>query len=290
MSQPVALSEDPSRGRLVRCIGMGGAARIVAALAETPVEELRRRHGLVGPALTLGAEALLANVLLSAHIKGEERILMEARASAEGVQGPITYSGEVSADGRVRARFVPGLLPPVRQLDGTLIAIKWDRDKEVYRGAAPLEHVGFQEALQGFLERSQQTEGLVRLGCELGPDGELAVAAGVLVERLPGEAPLDLTPLAALPLGELVAGLRGELDGPMATVGGDPVAVLEVSPLTYSCTCSLARVESTLRALGAEELRDLLATQGEAEVTCHFCQSRYHLGPEELEALIASLG
>lgn len=279
------LEKDPSRGRLVRCIGLGGAVRIIAAMAEAPADELRRRHELVGPAARLAVEAMLANVLLSAHIKGEERILLEVA----GDEPRFTYSGEVTVEGDVRARFTPGLLAPCEQLSGKLVAIKWDARKELYRGVAPLEHAGFEAALQDFLLRSQQTEGLVRLGCGFSADGELEYAAGMLVEYLPHEsddAPPDLTALREAPLTALFTGLRGALDGPAVAILDDVAAVLSVQSLTYRCRCSKERVESTLLALGAEELQSLLEEQGRAEVTCHFCNTRYELNASDLQALI----
>lgn len=286
MTAATDLESDPSRGRLVRAIGLGGAVRIIAATAEAPADELRRRHELVGPAARLAVEAMLANVLLSAHIKGDERILLEVASDTPR----FTYSGEVSANGDVRARFSPALLPPYERLDGRLVAIKWDAHKEVYRGVAPLEHAGFEAALQDFQLRSQQTEGLVRLGCGFGPDGELQYAVGMLVEYLPDEGdgggPPDLSAFRDASLADLFAGLRGPLDGPAVPILSDLAAVLSVQPLTYRCRCSRQRVERTLLALGAPELKSLLEEQGGAEVTCHFCNTRYELAGAELQALI----
>jgi molecular chaperone Hsp33 len=279
-----SLEADPGRGRVVRALGWGGAARLIAVTAETPAGELCRRHGLTGPAARLAVEAMVANALLSAHIKGDERILLEV----SGRTPRFTYSGEVSARGDVRARFSPSLLAPDDHLAGTLIAIKWDATREVYRGVAPLEHASFEEALQDFMVRSQQTRGLVRLRCEQSADGEIACAIGALIELMPGEE-ADLTAVAAAPVEALVEGLRGDLSGPAAEVLGEPVAILGVSALRYRCTCSLERVESTLVAMGAAELRSLLEEQGGAEVTCHFCNTRYALDAAALDALIARI-
>lgn len=295
MSMDEDLESNPARGRVVRAIGLGGAVRIIAVTATAPADEIRRRHELVGPAARLAVEAMLANVLLSAHIKGEERILLEV----VGETPSFTYSGEVTATGDVRARFRPNLLSPYDRLDGRLVAIKWDATKELYRGMAPLEHQGFEPALQDFLMRSQQTEGLVRLGCSFSADGELEYAAGMLIEALPEEGATGLQSLPELaglaawktaPLPELFAGLWGPLDGPAVAILDDVAAVLEVKPLTYRCTCSQERVERTLLALGAAELTSLLAEQGGAEVTCHFCNTRYALDAAELQGLIDQLG
>jgi molecular chaperone Hsp33 len=47
-------------------------------------------------------------------------------------------------------------------------------------------------------------------------------------------------------------------------------------------------VLGTLVALGQAEVQDLLATEGQAEVTCEFCNEHYTVGREELAALFAA--
>jgi len=289
----VTAPRETSRGRLVRALGLGGRARVVAVMAEDAAGELIRRHRLTGDAAALAAEALVASALLGAHVKGEERIVVEV----SGREPAFTFSGEAGADGRLRAKFQPAALqrPPI--LRGTLAAVKWDVYRELYRGYAGVEHEGFEGALQAYLTHSQQTRGLVRLAARVERDGACALAAGLLVEWLPtGEAQeraedeeveAAMAPLAAADVEALLAGLRGPLAGPAAPLAGEAAAVLEVRPLFYRCRCTVARVEGTLLALGADELADLLNEQGGAEVTCHYCAEVYQVGGERLLALIA---
>jgi molecular chaperone Hsp33 len=41
--------------------------------------------------------------------------------------------------------------------------------------------------------------------------------------------------------------------------------------------------------VGREELIDMLEKDGGAELTCHFCNTRYGVSGDELQALIAEL-
>ena len=43
-----------------------------------------------------------------------------------------------------------------------------------------------------------------------------------------------------------------------------------------------------LVALGAAEIRDLAEKEGQAQVTCEFCNEQYVLNRDELEALTAA--
>ena len=283
------MSEDATPSRLVRALAFGGVARVLLVTAEGPARRIVANHGLEGDAARLAAEALVGNVLLSAHVKGEERLLLELASRLPA----LTYSGEVWSDGSCRARFHPQRLPTVHGLQGTLCAVKWDARRELYRGVAELAHESMEAAFQGFLSSSQQTVGLVRLQAVLG-DGGLAFAGGALLELLPGG-------LGAKDFEDLVGHLRtAPLDGVLAAlrqpgvpaefdVLGVPLTVLEDRPLQHRCTCSLERVEGTLVALGVDELASLIDDPGLAEVTCHFCNTRFEVGPDRLRELIASL-
>ena len=285
------MSEDaPTPSRLVRALAFGGVARVLLVTAEGPANTAAQNHGLEGHAARLAAEALVGNVLLSAHTKGEERLLLELASRLPA----LTYSGEVWSDGSCRARFHPKRLPAMHGLQGTLCAVKWDARRELYRGVAELAHDSLQAAFQGFLSSSQQTVGVVRVEATE-QDGRLTCAAGALIELLPGglsEADFEdlFGHLRTAAIDELVGALRQPTLPLEFEALGVPLTVLEDRPLQHRCTCSLDRVEGTLIALGAGELEAILRDPGEAEVTCHFCNTRYEVGPDRLRELIVSLG
>jgi len=58
-----------------------------------------------------------------------------------------------------------------------------------------------------------------------------------------------------------------------------------MTPL-WACHCSRLRVSQTLLALGADELRQLVAEQQGAQVHCEFCTTEYVFEPQELEHLL----
>ena len=62
--------------------------------------------------------------------------------------------------------------------------------------------------------------------------------------------------------------------------------ILETSPIAYRCYCSRDRMARALISLGAKELRALIDEQGQAELTCRFCDNVQHFTREELEALL----
>ena len=59
--------------------------------------------------------------------------------------------------------------------------------------------------------------------------------------------------------------------------------------MEYRCYCSRDRMERALISLGPEELEQLLQEQGEAELTCRFCDNVQHFTRQDLEGLLAGM-
>ena len=57
------------------------------------------------------------------------------------------------------------------------------------------------------------------------------------------------------------------------------------APVQFECRCSHGRVTSLLRALGPDEVRDVLREQGSVTVTCEFCHRPYRFDAGDVEAL-----
>ena len=68
---------------------------------------------------------------------------------------------------------------------------------------------------------------------------------------------------------------------------GLELEVLEKRHVEYRCDCSRERMERALISLGREELRDMIAEQGGAELTCRFCDRVERFSREDLEELLA---
>ena len=63
------------------------------------------------------------------------------------------------------------------------------------------------------------------------------------------------------------------------------LSVLEERPVRFRCRCTRERVISALTTLGRDELLAMHAEQGQADVSCHFCNQSYHVAGDELLAL-----
>ena len=265
-------------------LAWAGNARFLAVVMDGPAAELAARHALGPAASQRAAEALVAAALLSAHVKGEERLTLDIQSTSP----PFSFVADVNGDGSVRARFRPSDVRDQSKFFGMVSATKSLFREELYRGISQVEGETIEGALQRFLRDSQQVDAFVRLGVGLGESGDLEVATGLLVERLPdGDPEAFASFIAQLGLAELEA-LNEALA--FGQLGGLAVEVLGAIDLPFRCNCSIDRVRATLRSLGRDELAAMIAEQGGAEVTCHFCNEAYRFDAEAVEAIRETIG
>lgn len=220
-------------------------------------------------------EAMAAAVLLAATIKFDG--LMTLQIQSQGVLRllVVQITAQRTVRGLARWEGVPqaGSLAELCAHGQLALTIDPGRGRETYQGVVALDGATLAEALEAYFARSEQLP--TRL--VLAADGQRA--AGLLVQRLPGEAEdadawnrvEQLT--ATLSAAELL-GLRAD------TVirrlfHEEDLRVFEPDPIAFRCTCSRERAGGMLQALGPDELREILAEQGEVTVDCEFCGQRY---------------
>jgi molecular chaperone Hsp33 len=232
-------------------------------------------------------QALAAVALLSATIKFRGSLILQIQS-----EGPLTLLVAQGTHER-RVRGLARWQGPVPQGDlaeafgeGRVVLTLDRRRGEPYQGIVPLEGPDLAAVLERYFGQSEQLP--TRLW--LAADG--ARAAGLLIQRLPGESVQDedwarIAMLAdTLTSGELL-GLHPE-DLLYRLFNEERVRVFDAEPLAFRCTCSRARIEETLRALGREEVGELVRESGPVEVDCEFCNRRYSFDAVDVEALFAA--
>lgn len=271
-------------GRLVVGFAWGGKARFLAVVLRGPAAELAKRHELGVGASKRGAEGMVAAALLAAHVKGEERLTLDIQSRSPW----FSFVCDINGDGTLRARLRPGDIRDQAEYFGMVSATKSLFREELYRGISEVECETMEAALQRFLRQSQQVDALVRVGVTLDEANVVETATGLLVERLPeGDAEefqAFITDLRAKPIVELNEALA------FGQIGGEAVELLGATDLVFKCECSADKVRGTLRSLGRDELASMIAEQGGAEVTCHFCNEVYRFDAETLEAIRETIG
>ena len=276
---------------LIRALGADGAVRCIAVDATGVVRQTIQTHELSGGLAWFAGEALVANYLLSGHIKGEEQISLQVRLQAPEVH----YFGQVTSDGICRARVAPAdaSIPIGSPLQGIFQAVKSVVRKELYRGASLLDEESLQQALSRYMASSAQIPAYLRLGAIMDTAGQVSFAGGLIVERLAEEAGMPfLDDEAFAKRYERIEG--SDLEGIVREVAdgslfGEPVQQIWQKPLVWQCRCSAQRTEAALTVFGRSAVREMLDEDGQAEVICDYCGHPWVIPGERLQAILEAL-
>lgn len=239
-------------------------------------------------------EALAACVLLASTLKfdglltlqiqgdGDLHLLVAQCGSDLSVRGLAKWKG---ADPR-------GSLAELTGGGRLAITIERRKDRERYQGIVLADTDTLAGCLEAYFAQSEQLPTRIWLAA----DG--AAAAGMLLQQLParGTGPAADTDgwqragmLAdTLSAGELLILEAGELLRRL--FHAEDLRLADQRPVAFRCSCTRQRVETALRLLGRAELEGLLATEGQIEVRCEFCNKAYELDTVDVERLLADAG
>ncbi len=175
--------------------------------------------------------------------------------------------------------------------DGLLSVIKDMGMKEPYVGQVPIVSGEIAEDITQYYAVSEQTPTVCGLGVLVNPDLTVKSAGGYLVQLLPfaDEKCIDVLE-ANLKKMPAVSSMYAEGMTPAEVckklLDGLEPEILDEFDTAYRCDCSKERVERALISIGKEELSKMKEEQEEVEVSCHFCNRKYHFSKDDIQKLI----
>jgi len=283
---------------LVRVTAADKTLRGLAVSTTTLVDQVRVRHQTAPTASAALGRTLTAGLLLGSMLKEEETLSLQfigdgplrgifVDANAKGDTRGFVYNPRTHLPLRRGKLDVGGAIGT-----GTLTVIRtqpWG--KEPYRSILPIVSGEIGADIAHYLLTSEQIPSAVSLGVFVHPDESIGAAGGFIVQVMPGAnddivAELESRIAQTKPVSQMVREGASPQDILGHILEGFGPVTVDTMPVRFSCRCSRNRVLGTLVALGKEEIEDLLATEGEAIVTCEFCGERYTIGREELGALL----
>ena len=289
--------------KLVRAISADGQVKAVAVSTRELTERARQIHTTL-PVATAALGRALAGASMMGNALKEEGASLTLQIKGGGPLGTVLAVSD--PEGNVRGYVQqPHVDIPLRsdgKLDvgaavgheGTLTVIKDLGMKEPYVGSVELLGGEIAEDLAAYFVESEQIPSACALGVLVDRDQSVRAAGGYLIQLLPGagEDVIAKVEGGILAAGSVTGLLRADSDPESLLRRVMPdfdLEILESAPIEYRCYCSRERMEKALISLGPEEMRSLIDDQGEAELTCRFCDSVQHFSREELEALLAGM-
>ena len=175
--------------------------------------------------------------------------------------------------------------------EGTLTVIRDLKMKEPYVGSVALLSGEIADDLAAYFVESEQIPSACGLGVLVDRDQSVRAAGGYLIQLLPGagEDVISRVEGGVLAAGTVTKLLEGNDDPErmLRTILSDfDVEILETSPIAYRCDCSRDRMRRALLSLGPQELRTILESDGQADLSCRFCGSHQLFDRKELEELL----
>ena len=288
---------------IVRAITGNGLVKAAAITGRDIVERARNIHKL----LPMGAAAL-GRTLLGASLMGdmlkEEQGSLTLQIRGGGPLGTILAVSDCGGNvrGYVQNPQVelmeksPGKLDvgAAVGLDGTLTVIKDIGLKEPYVGSIGLFSGEIADDLAMYFVESEQIPTACALGVLVGLDQSVTAAGGYIIQLLPGADEDMITKIetGVRSMGSVSSALAEGLDGEgllRAVLKDFDLEILEKHPVEYRCYCSRDRVSRALISMGRKDLTELIQEQGQAELTCQFCDQVYHFSKSELETLLEEM-
>src|SRR5689334_8619431 len=280
----------------IEALGIRGrAVRLSGA-----VDEIVHKHAYPEPVARLLTEMLTVAAALASALKYEGVFTLQTKS--EGAVKLMVV--DVTSDGAMRgyAQFdkdavaaLPADASLPRLLGGGYLAFTVDQgeDTDRYQGIVELTGADLVECVQHYFQQSEQLKAGFKLAAAA-PNGHWRTGV-IMLQRLPaGENPVateaaDESWLHAMTL--LASCTSKELLDPKLPIDDllyrlfheDGVRVFKGQAPRAQCRCSRQRVESVLKSLPQDELKEL-EVDGALEVTCEFCNSKYRFRLSDLAA------
>ena len=271
-----------------------GGVRAFAIITTQLVEEARKRHDSY-PVATAGlGRTMTAALLLAANLKTDESITV--RIAGDGPLGEIVADAHES--GIVRGYVKnPHLDLPLKngKLDvgsavgeGHIFVTRFTGLKQPFTGSSELVSGEIAEDVTNYLLVSEQTPSSVALGVLVEPDLTVGAAGGFMIQALPDAEDEVLSQIeenirTLPPVSQLIREGKDAAAIIKMIFAQLPVTLYEEIPVEFKCPCSHERIQDVLVSLGAEEIKDILTNDGQAEVCCHFCGEKHQFTKEDLE-------
>ncbi len=289
--------------KIIKFLAHNQKISVICANTTNLVEKARKTHDLspvvtaaFGRMLTItaimGAEMKSAKDKLTVQIKGNGPIEMMVATTnnfpkVKGyvvnpqVDMPLNEFGKLDVGGAVG-------------YEGYINVIKDIGLKEPYIGISPLTSGEIADDFANYFVSSEQRNSAVALGVLVDKNG-VKSAGGYLINPMPDASEEEISKVeqAIFKAGAISKMLDEKLtlqEIAQKITGDDQVEIIEenITPI-YQCDCSKDHMAEGLATIGKEELQNIIQTDGQAELLCHFCNQKYQFSKQDLEEIIKNI-
>jgi molecular chaperone Hsp33 len=298
-------------GKVLIAMDKSGSFRVHLTITTDMCREASHIHDTT-PVATAGLGRVLTGTALMSSMLGEPDNKLTVQFKGDGPAKQILACAD--GNGNVKGYIAdPNVDLPLKngKLDvggslgiGELTVIRDLGLGEPYSGTIALVSGEIAEDLAAYYFISEQMNTSVALGVKVGEDLEVMVAGGMFVQMLPGAQDGAVDALEKL-LGEMPPITTSAEKAILRSAGKSEEGVLEImlndifselpeeyelqimgsKDVRWNCDCSRERMKSALATIGKNDLRQIIDEDGQAELCCNFCNTKYRFDRKELEEI-----
>ena len=288
------------KDEIIDCLAYNGKVSIKCISSREIVEKARKLHDLSPTASAALGRLLTITSIMGYELKTEEASITN-QIKGNGPIGILTAVAD--SNGNVKGYVGDSKLDlPLRETDGKLdvggavgkqgmlYIIKDLGIGKPYVGMTPIVSGEIAEDFTNYFATSEQTPTVIALGVLVDKNG-IKSAGGYKLSLMPDAGEEEISKIEEQikniePVSRMLNENKTLEEIAKIVTGDENLKVLERTEPKFECNCSREKCEKGLIAIGKKELEELIEDQGEAELTCQFCDNKYHFNKKELEDLL----
>lgn len=283
------------RDYLIRALTCEDRVRVYICSSTEMVEDARVRFDMYPTSAAALGRVLSVGSMMGSMLKSDkEQLTIKINGG-----GPIgTILVDAYSDGHVRG-FVsdPHIMMQYNDTgklavglavgnSGTLEVIKDLHMKENWGGTVALRSGEIGDDFAYYFTASEQTPSAVSVGVLVDVDNTIIAAGGLLIQLMPGAQEEDI-----LKVEEIVGNMKHistyiqekeSLEEILEELFQDDLKILSSQDIEYRCGCDKSKMKRVLTTLTKEDRMAMIEEDHGCEITCNFCNERYHFDEEEL--------
>ncbi|MGM0396251.1 MAG: Hsp33 family molecular chaperone HslO [Bacillota bacterium] len=288
---------------MIRGMDRKGRLRVFVSKTTKVVDEARRIHNTSATATAAIGRLLTAGIMMGANMKNDSDLLT-LKVSGGGPVGTLIVvannRGEVkglidnpaadapsTGEGKLDVGAIVGK-------NGTFTLISDTGMGDPYVGQTNMVTGEIGDDIANYYIESEQIPTAVGLGVLVDKDLTCKAAGGFIIQLLPFITDEEIEMIeTSLKKAKQLSTMIDEGYTPeeimYELLSEFDMEVTDNLDVSYTCDCSEEKVEKVLISLGEKEISDIIEEDGEGEVVCHFCNTKYHFTKEKLEKILLTI-
>ena len=286
--------------KIERFLAHNGKISVICANTTNLVEKARQTHDLSPTVTAAFGRMLTITAIIGAEMKSEkDKLTVQSKGNGPIEMMVATANNFPKVKGYVVNPQVDIPLNEFGKLDvggavgneGYINVIKDIGLKDPYIGISPLTSGEIADDFANYFVSSEQRNSAVALGVLVDKNG-VKSAGGYLINPMPDATEEEISKVeqAIFQAGAMSKMLDEQLslkEIAQKITGDNNIQTIQenIMPI-YQCDCSKEHMADGLLTIGKEELQNIIETDRQAEIVCHFCNKKYQFSKQDLEEIV----